>query len=146
MGKSVNRVTLLGNLGQDPEMRSTQSGKSVCTLNIATSKRYKNQSGEWQESTDWHKVVLWERLADIAGQYLQKGGKVYIEGRLQTRSYEAKDGGTRYVTEVVATELVLLSSREQSQDSGYSQKGYQSPQGPSEHLSQDDAMEDEVPF
>ncbi len=146
MGKSVNRVTLLGNLGQDPEMRSTASGKSVCTLNIATSKRYKNQSGEWQESTDWHKVVLWERLADIAGQYLQKGSKVYIEGRLQTRSYEAKDGGTRYVTEVVATELVMLSSREQSGDSGYGQKDYQSQQGPSGNLAQDDAMDDEVPF
>jgi len=109
MGKSVNRITILGNLGRDPEIKTTQSGKSVCTLNIATSEIHRDKSSEWTESTDWHNVVLWEPLAGIAEKYLKKGNKVYIEGRLKTRSYD-NDGVKQYTTEIIANNLVLINS------------------------------------
>lgn len=145
MAKSVNRVTLLGRLGQDPEMRSTQSNVSVCTLNLATSENYKDRSGEWQEKTDWHKVVLWDKLADIAGQYLSKGRQVYIEGRLQTRSYEAQDGSTRYVTEVVGRNLILLGGKDQSFSDGGGQNFSEPKKADSSPISDND-FDDEVPF
>ena len=85
MARSLNRVQLIGNLGKDPELRATPSGKSVCTLSVATTESYKNSSGEWQDNTEWHRVVLWERLADVAAQYLKTGSKVFIEGRLWLR-------------------------------------------------------------
>jgi len=111
MATSVNKVILVGNLGKDPEVKATPTGRNVCTISIATSDSYKDKSsGEWVENTDWHNVVLWERLADTAGRFLTKGSKVYIEGRIKTRSYEGKDGVTRYITEVVANELVLLGA------------------------------------
>jgi single-strand DNA-binding protein len=111
-GKSVNKVILIGNLGKDPEVKYTPSGAPVAKLTLATNERYKNKSGEWQERTEWHNVVLWQRLAEIAGEYLKKGGKVYIEGRLQTRSWDDKQTNQkRYMTEVVAHDLVLLGGR-----------------------------------
>lgn len=111
MAKSVNKVILVGNLGKDPEIKYTQSGTAVASVTVATSSSFKDKSGEWQEQTEWHNVVLWQRLAEIAGEYLKKGNKVYIEGRLQTRSWEDKQGQKRYTTEVVANELVLLGGR-----------------------------------
>lgn len=109
MAKSLNRVTLLGNLGQDPEFRTTPQGSSVCTLNIATSESYKDKnSGEWKDSTEWHRVTLWDYLADNANKYLKKGNKVYIEGKLKTRSYEDRDGSKKYITEVLAQSMILL--------------------------------------
>lgn len=109
MSKSVNRVTLLGNLGKDPEVKYTPQGTAVAKLTLATEDRTKGKDGQWTEKTEWHNVVLWSRLAEIAGEYLKKGGKVYIEGRLQTRSWDDKQSGQKkYMTEVVASELVLL--------------------------------------
>ena len=112
MAKSVNKVILIGNLGKDPEVKYTPQGTAVAKLTIATNERYKDKSGEWQDRTEWHNVVLWQRLAEIAGEYLKKGGKVYIEGRLQTRSWDDKQTNQKkYMTEVVANDLVLLSGR-----------------------------------
>lgn len=110
MAKSVNKVILVGNLGKDPEVKYTPQGTAVAKVTVATSNSYKDKtSGEWQETTEWHNVVLWQRLAEIAGEYLKKGNKVYIEGRLQTRSWDDKTSGQKkYMTEVVANELVLL--------------------------------------
>ena len=111
-GKSLNRVQLIGNLGKDPEVKYTPQGTPVAKLTIATNERFKDKAGEWQDRTEWHNVVLWQRLAEIAGEYLKKGGKVYIEGRLQTRSWDDKTSGQKkYMTEVVANDLVLLGSR-----------------------------------
>jgi single-strand DNA-binding protein len=111
-GKSVNKVILLGNLGKDPEVKYTPSGTPVAKITLATNERFKDKSGEWQDRTEWHNVVLWQRLAEIAGEYLKKGGKVYIEGRLQTRSWDDKTSGQKkYMTEVVASDLVLLGGR-----------------------------------
>lgn len=111
-GKSVNKVTLLGNLGKDPEVKYTPSGTPVAKLALATNERYKDKDGQWQDRTEWHNVVLWQRLAEIAGEYLKKGSKVYIEGKLQTRSWEDKQTNQkRYMTEIVANDLVLLGGR-----------------------------------
>jgi len=111
-GKSVNKVILIGNLGKDPEVKFTPSGTPVAKITLATNERFKDKSGEWQDRTEWHNVVLWQRLAEIAGEYLKKGGKVYIEGRLQTRSWDDKTSGQKkYMTEVVASDLVLLGGR-----------------------------------
>lgn len=111
MGRSVNKVILLGNAGKDPEVKFTPAGKPVAKFSLATSERFKDKSGEWQEKTEWHNVVAWERLAEIAGEYIKKGDKVYVEGRLQTRSWE-KDGQKHYSTEVNASEIVLLGKPE----------------------------------
>ena len=111
-GKSLNRVTLIGNLGKDPEVKFTPSGTPVAKIALATNERFKDKNGEWQDRTEWHNVVLWQRLAEIAGEYLKKGGKVYIEGRLQTRSWDDKQTNQKkYMTEVVASDLILLGGR-----------------------------------
>lgn len=106
MSKSVNKVIIIGNLGKDPEIKDYQ-GKNIGNITVATSESYKDKSGEWKETTEWHRITLWDYLADKALKHLTKGSKVYIEGKLQTRSYE-KDGQTIYVTEIKAKELVLL--------------------------------------
>jgi single-strand DNA-binding protein len=111
-GKSLNRVQLIGNLGKDPEIKYTPSGTPVAKITIATNERFKDKSGEWQDRTEWHNVVLWQRLAEIAGEYLKKGGKVFIEGRLQTRSWDDKQTGQKkYATDIVASDLILLGGR-----------------------------------
>ena len=107
---SVNKVILLGNLGRDPETRYTTGGDAVCNLNIATSEQWKDKNGEKQERTEWHRVVLFARQAEVAGEYLKKGRSVYIEGRLQTRKYTDKDGVEKYSTEIVADRMQLLGS------------------------------------
>ena len=124
-GRSLNRVQLIGNLGKDPEVKYTPSGTAVAKLAIATNERYKDKNGEWQDRTEWHNVVLWQRLAEVAGEYLKKGGKVYIEGRLQTRSWDDKQTNQKkYMTEVVASDLILLGGRgESSGESGGSARG-----------------------
>jgi single-strand DNA-binding protein len=112
MPKSVNKVILLGNLGKDPEVKYTPSGTAVAKITVATNERFKDKEGQWQDRTEWHNVVLWQRLAEIAGEYLKKGSKVYIEGKLQTRSWEDKQTNQKkYMTEIVANDIVLLSSR-----------------------------------
>ena len=101
--KSVNKVILVGHLGKDPEVKFTPQGTPVAKITIATNSKFKGKDGNWQETTEWHNVVLWQRLAEIAGEYLKKGGQVYIEGRLQTRSWDDKQTGQKkYMTEVVA--------------------------------------------
>jgi single-strand DNA-binding protein len=118
MAKSVNKVILIGNLGKDPELKHTSSGTAVATMTVATNERFKDKSGEWQDKTEWHNVVLWQRLAEIAAEYLKKGRSVYVEGRLQTRSWEDKQGQKRYTTEIVASDLVLLGGGGRGEDSG----------------------------
>jgi len=105
---SLNKVMLIGNLGKDPEVRYTPSGMAVASFSIATSERFKNKNGEWEERTEWHNVVLWGRQAEIAGEYLAKGRTVYIEGRLQTRKWQDKDGRDRWTTEVVGEKMQML--------------------------------------
>ena len=115
MPKSVNKVILLGNLGRDPEVKFTPQGTPVAKFSIATSERYKDKEGNWQERTEWHNIVLWQRLAEIAGEYLKKGSKVYIEGRLRTDSWDDRESGQKkYRTEIVGSDLVLLSGRSES--------------------------------
>ena len=109
---SVNKVILIGNLGRDPETRYTTGGDAIANLNIATSEQWKDKNGEKQEKTEWHRVVLFGRQAEIAGEYLKKGRSVYIEGRLQTRKYTDKDGVEKYSTEIVGDRMQLLGSRD----------------------------------
>ena len=114
MAKSVNKVILIGNLGKDPEVKYTPGGMAVAKFSLATSFRSKDKtSGEWVDHTDWHNIVVWDKLAGIAGEYLKKGGKVYIEGRLKTDSWEdPQTKQKKYMTQVVATDLVLLGGRD----------------------------------
>jgi len=110
---SVNKVILVGNLGRDPETRYAPSGGAICNVSIATTRNWKDKnSGEKREETEWHRVVFYDRLAEIAGEYLKKGRSVYVEGRLQTRKWQDKDGQERYTTEIIATEMQMLGSRE----------------------------------
>jgi single-strand DNA-binding protein len=108
---SLNKVMLIGNLGKDPEVRYTTSGTAVASFSLATSERFKSKTGEWEERTEWHNVTLWGRLAEIAGEYLAKGKTVYIEGRLQTRKWQDRDGRDRYTTEVVADKMQMLGGK-----------------------------------
>jgi single-strand DNA-binding protein len=110
---SVNKVTLIGNLGRDPEVRYTPSGAAICNVSIATTRNWKSkESGERQEETEWHRVVFYDRLAEIAGEYLKKGRPVYVEGRLKTRKWTDKEGVEKYTTEIIAEQMQLLGGRE----------------------------------
>ena len=113
----VNKVILLGNLGKDPEVRHLENGRAVANFSIATSEVYKNKQGEKVTNTEWHNVVLWTPLAEIAEKYLKKGNQVYVEGKLTSRSYEDKEGITRYITEVVVRELTLLGKKDSQESS-----------------------------
>ena len=118
-GKSLNKVTLIGNLGRDPELSYTTSGVAVARFSVATGERWKDDSGNVQERTEWHNIVAWRKLAEICGQYLKKGSKVYIEGKLQTRSWDDKNTGTkRYATEIIANDLIMLDARGEGGGSG----------------------------
>ncbi len=109
MAKSLNKVMLIGNLGKDPELRYTTSGVAVATFSLATSESWKDQDGNAQEKTEWHNIVAWRKLVEICGEWLKKGKKVYIEGRIQTRNYDDKNTGQkRYITEIVADNLIML--------------------------------------
>jgi single-strand DNA-binding protein len=112
MARGVNKVILVGNLGKDPEMKYTASGAAIANITIATSESWNDkQTGEKQEKTEWHRVVFFRRLAEIAGEYLRKGSQVYIEGKLQTRKWQDQNGQDRYTTEIVANEMQMLGSR-----------------------------------
>ncbi len=120
---SVNKVILMGNLGRDPEVRYAPSGAAVCNVSIATTRQWKDKSGERKEETEWHRVVFYDRLAEIAGEYLKKGRPVYVEGRLKYGKYTDKEGVERYTTDIIATEMQLLGSRDGAGDDeggGYS--------------------------
>ena len=112
MARGINKVILIGNLGADPEVRYTQGGSAIANIRIATSESWKDrESGEMQERTEWHRVVFFSRLAEIVAEYLKKGSQIYIEGRLQTRKWQDKDGQDRYSTEIVANEMQMLGGR-----------------------------------
>ncbi len=114
--KSVNKVILIGNLGKDPELKFTPNGKPVAHFSMATNERFKGRDGQWQDRTEWHNIVAWERTAEIAKEYLSKGSKVYVEGRIQQRSWNDKTtGDKKYMTEIVVTDLVLLGARGQQE-------------------------------
>jgi single-strand DNA-binding protein len=123
--RSLNKVTLIGNLGKDPELRYTSGGVAVATFSLATNESWKDQDGNMQERTQWHNIVAWRKLAEIASEYLKKGSKVYIEGKLQYRSYDDKNGVKRNVTEIVMDEMLMLDSRGGSAPA--SDAGYQAP-------------------
>lgn len=167
MSRGINKVILIGNLGSDPEIRYTQNNVAIANLSIATSESWKDkQTGEQKELTEWHRVVLHRRLAEIAGEYLKKGSKVYIEGQLRTRKWQGQDGRDNYTTEIVGRELQMLDSRPQGQGQGYqSHAGSNQPnpayaQGtntqqpnPRDHQPQqgqpfvpDDDFDDDIPF
>jgi single-strand DNA-binding protein len=113
MPKSLNRVELLGNVGKDPEVKFTPSGTAVAKFSMATTSRYKDKNGDWQDKVEWHNIVCWARLAEIAGEYVHKGDKLYIEGRMETSSWEDKQTQQRkYMTSVVASDLILLGNRQ----------------------------------
>lgn len=153
MAKGVNKVILIGNLGQDPEVNYMPSGDAVTNISIATSEQWKDkQTGEVQERTEWHKVVFFKRLAEIVGEYLKKGSKVYIEGSLRTRKWQGQDGQDRYSTEIVASEMQMLDSRGggQSGGQGSQQRLAQQPapqqQRPAQQQEGFDSFDDDIPF
>ena len=140
----INKVILVGNLGQDPEVKFTAGGAAVTTLSIATSDSWKDKdSGMDKERTEWHRVVLWRRLAEIAGEYLKKGSKVYIEGQLQTRKWE-QEGQTRYTTEIVARDIQFLDSRGSADKS--SQEGGGKSEEPAPDVPDNGIDDDDIPF
>lgn len=125
MAKSVNKVILVGNLGKDPEVKYTGTGTAVAKFSLATNENFKDKSGQWQERTEWHNVVAFQRLAEIVGQYVKKGSKLYIEGRLQTSSWDDKETGQKkYKTEIIANELMLLSGRGEGDSEAGGRGGY----------------------
>ncbi|MDX1667815.1 MAG: single-stranded DNA-binding protein [Limnobacter sp.] len=159
---SVNKVIVLGNLGADPEVRYMPSGGAVVNLSVATSSQWKDKStGERREKTEWHRITLYNRMAEIAGEYLRKGRSVYIEGRLETRKWQDKDGIDRYTTEIIADQMQLIGGRDSGgsmgggDDSGYSSGGrggqssggggggYQRSSGPAGGVAD---MDDDIPF
>ncbi|MGH9599106.1 MAG: single-stranded DNA-binding protein [Terracidiphilus sp.] len=131
MGKSVNKVILLGNVGKDPETRSTASGKLMASFSLATSFNQKDQQGNWQEHTEWHNIVAYERLAEIVRDYVKKGSKLYIEGRITTRNWEDKEFAGRkvYRTEIILNDLSLLSGRDEGAGGSSRPSSAQSSQG-----------------
>jgi single-strand DNA-binding protein len=155
MARGINKVILVGNLGQDPETRTTPGGTTVTNIRIATSESWRDkQSGEMKEQTEWHSIVMWSRLGEIAAEYLKKGSQVYIEGRLQTRKWQDKSGNDRYTTEIVASEMQMLGGRgggapqetRDSRDAG--SKGSGTPAaGATERASATGAeFDDDIPF
>ena len=140
----VNKVILIGNLGADPEIRYTQTGTPVANFRIATTEVWKKQDGSKEEQTEWHRIVAFKRLAEICGEYLAKGSKVYIEGKLQTRKWEDRDGNTRYTTEIVAREMKMLTSR--GGQGGGKQYGDDEPPMPEPPTEPESSMGEDVPF
>lgn len=158
MARGINKVILVGNLGQDPETRAMPSGKAVTNVRIATSDSWRDKTtNEQKESTEWHSVVFFDRLAEVAAEYLRKGSQVYVEGRLRTRKWQDKSGNDRYTTEIVANEMQMLGGRGGGQSGGGGGGGGSSSRGapaPADDYAQaapagskgDDALDDDIPF
>lgn len=145
MPKSVNKVILVGNVGQDPEVKYTPSGIPVAKFSVATNERFKDRSGEWQDRTEWHNVVAWQRLAEIIGEHVKKGSKLYIEGKLETSSWDDRQsGGKRYRTEIIARDIVLLGPHVDVEDNDNAKRNG------SEHQqtrpSPSEITDEEIPF
>jgi len=156
MARGINKVIIVGNCGQDPELKSLPSGNAVTNISIATSESWKDKNtGEQQERTEWHRVVFFNRLGEVAGEYLKKGSKVYVEGSLRTRKWQGQDGSDRYSTEIVASEMQMLDSRQSdlpdSQQSAavpssVAQPSAQGTQNESEAFQQPDDFDSDIPF
>lgn len=146
MSRSLNKAQLIGNLGADPEIRSTTNGTRVATLSIATSRRWNNAQGQQQEKTEWHRVICWDKLADICERYLKRGDRIYVEGSIEYRQWEGQDGQTKYTTEIRARELIMLGGR----DGGDAQRSQGSRSSAaadfSEFSNEALAGEDDLPF
>ena len=143
MAKSVNKVILVGNVGKDPEVKYTPGGTALAKFSIATNERFKDKSGEWQDRTEWHNVLAWERLAEIVGEYVRKGSKIYIEGRLQTSSWEDRQSGEKkYRTEIVARDLVLLGSRDEAEP----ERGDSNRERETMHAASGEITDEDIPF
>ena len=141
--RGINKVILIGNLGADPELKYTPSGSAVSNFTLATNESWMDGKGERQEKTEWHRIVVWGKLAEICNEYLKKGSKVYIEGRLQTRSWDGQDGAKRYTTEIVAREMQMLDSREGGRGEEWSGSEAAPPSGSAPEGARDD---DDLPF
>src|SRR6266566_287775 len=152
MARSLNSVQLIGNLTRDPELRYTASGRPVCAIGLATNRQWKTENGEKKEETEFHKVVLWGKLAEIASQYLRKGMKAYFQGRVQTRSYAAQDSTQKYTTEVIAGDMIMLSGEPSSQKPAAppvpepAHHTQTEPEVPDEQTKIEDVNPDEIPF
>jgi single-strand DNA-binding protein len=157
MAKSVNKVILLGNVGKDPEIRSTPGGTMVANFTLATSDRYQDQQGAWQDRTEWHNLVAFKRTAEIIRDYVKKGSKLYVEGRIQTRSWDDKDtGAKRYRTEIIVNDLSLLSGRDEGSGGGYTRSASSSssaasfdqrpPAGHDDVAQSAEISDDDIPF
>jgi single-strand DNA-binding protein len=146
MARGINKVILVANLGSDPEVKYMPSGNAVANLSVATSESWKDkQTGEKQERTEWHRVVLFARLAEVAGEYLRKGSKVYIEGRLQTRKWQGNDGQDRFTTEIVANDMQMLDSRNNQVATSTADPQRQVASGPTSAGGGPD-FDDDIPF
>ncbi len=146
---SLNKAMIIGNLGADPDVRYTQNNTAVATMSVATSERYKDGSGEWQERTEWHRVVAWSKLAEICQNYLKKGSKVYFEGPIQTRQWEDKEGQKRYTTEIKALNMVMLDRKEDGAGGGGDNRSSGGNNTASAAAFQDsdmDNIDDDLPF
>ncbi|MBL7686198.1 MAG: single-stranded DNA-binding protein [Deltaproteobacteria bacterium] len=141
MAASVNKVILIGNLGNDPEIRYTPSGAAVANFNIATNENWKDKNGQDQERTEWHRIVVWGKLAELCGEYLSKGRTVYAEGRLQTREWNDKDGNKRYTTEIIANTIQFLSGPTGDKSKSYAESKASQMSAPTSTPSDDD-----IPF
>lgn len=143
--KGINKVIIIGNLGQDPEVNQIQNGGSVANISVATSESWKDkQTGQKQERTEWHRIVFFNRLAEIAGEYLKKGSQVYIEGSLRTRKWQDQSGQDRYTTEIVASEMQMLGGRQEQQQS--SSRPAPPPANQPMGVSQAEDFDDDIPF
>lgn len=145
MARGVNKVILIGNLGKDPEIRYTQNGTAVANFSLATTDSW-TKDGEKTERTEWHNIVVWARLAEICNEYLQKGKQIYIEGRIQTRKWEDRDGNTRYTTEIVAQNMQMLGGRGDGGGGGDDQSRGDDRHDPNAHPGPDDVTDDDIPF
>lgn len=138
--RGVNKVIVIGHLGADPDIKYTQNGKAIANFTVATTESWKDkQTGNQQQRTEWHRMVCYDRTAEIAGEYLRKGAKVYIEGKLRTRKWQHKDGGDRYTTEIIANDMTMLDSRQESQ-------GAPANQAPANSAPVDNSFDDSIPF
>lgn len=142
MAKSVNKVILVGNVGQDPAVKYTAAGVPVAKVSLATNERFKDRNDQWPDRTEWHSVVAWQRLAEIMGEYVRKGQKLYVEGKLQTSSWEDKQSGEKkYRTEILARDIVLLGSRDNRQEDREKMPNGQSSPEPTSAV-----VDDDIPF
>ncbi len=143
----VNKVIIVGNLGNGPEVRYTQAGGAITNISVATSESWKDkQTGERKERTEWHRVVFFNKLAEVAGEYLRKGSKVYVEGSLRTRKWEDKSGQDRYTTEIVASEMQMLDSKGQQQEQRHSGQPQNSSSAQPQGQQAADPFDDDIPF